>query len=98
MKALIIKITLIIITISALTFLSLACVAAIEEGTQGSGISGLFAFVFSTLFYVLRFPTHTLFIENLSSAFLFIFGLAINILFWTAITFVVTHYLKKQRG
>lgn len=74
----------------------MVCFAAIEEGTQGSGIFSLIAFVLSKLFYVLRFPTHTLFINYFSSAEPFIFGLAINIIFWTVITYVIIQYLRSK--
>ncbi len=95
MKGLAIRLIVIFIIISVLTFLSLASIAAIDEGTQGEGILGFIAIVVSKLFYVLRFPTHTLFFECFSSGNIFFVGLVINIIFWTTIIHLTIKYLKK---
>jgi len=95
MKGLTIRLAGIILIISFLTFISLVSFAAIDEGTQGEGILGLIAIVVSKLFYIFRFPTHTLFFESFSSGHIFFVGLAINIIFWTTIVHLTTKYFKK---
>lgn len=95
MKGLTIRITVIIFIISFLTFISLVSLAAIDEETQGEGILGIIAIIVSKLFYIFRFPTHTLFFESFSSGHFFFVGLAINIIFWTTIVHLTTKYLKK---
>lgn len=80
--------------VSILTILSLVSFGAIEEGTQGDGILGLIALVFSKLFYLLRFPTHTLLFDYMTGD-KFIWGLLINCLFWTTIIHLTVKYLKK---
>lgn len=95
MKGLTLRLILIFLIISVLAFLSLISMGAIDEGTQGEGISGLVALFLSKLFFVFRFPTHTLFFERFSSGHLFFIGLGINILFWTTIIHMTTRYLKK---
>lgn len=95
MKVLAIRLAVIFLVISFLTFISLVCFAAIEEGTQGEGIIGFIAIAVSKLFYVFRFPTHTFFIKSFSSGNLFIVGLAINIILWTTIVHLITKYRKE---
>ena len=95
MKELSIRLTVIFLIVVFLTFISLVSIASIDEGTQGEGIIGLIATTVSKLFYVFRFPTHTLFFESFSSGHLFFVGLAINIIFWTTIIHLTTKYLKK---
>jgi len=53
-----------------------------DEGTLGTN---LFWIVFAKLFYILRFPTHTLlwgFISKVDSGGVFMGGLAINCMFY----------------
>jgi hypothetical protein len=95
MKGLAMRLIVIFLIISVLTFLSLVSMGAIDEGTQGEGILGLVALLLSKLFYIFRFPTHTLFFQSFSSGHLFFVGLVINIIFWTTIIHLTTKYLKK---
>lgn len=94
MKGLSIRLTVIFIIISSLTFVSLVCFAANDEGTQGGGVLGSITFVFSKLFYLLRFPTHTFLFDYLDG-YNFIWGLLFNCLFWTIIIHLTIKYLRK---
>lgn len=94
MKVLSIRLTIIFLIISSLTFVSLVCVAATDEGTQGDGVLGSIAFVFSKLFYLLRFPTHTFLFDYLDGN-NFIWGLLFNCLFWTIVIHLTIKYLRK---
>lgn len=89
------RLIVIFLTISALTFLSLVSMAAIDNGTQGEGFLGLVTLFLSKSFYLFRFPTHTLFFHSFSSSHLFFVGLTINIISRTNIIHFTTKYLEK---
>jgi len=94
MKGLVIRLSGIFLIVSILTFLSLVSMGAIDEGTQGDGILGSIALVFSKLFYLFRFPTHTFLFDYIDGN-NFIWGLLINCFFWTTIIHLTFKYLKK---
>jgi di/tricarboxylate transporter len=56
------------------TFITLIAAASVDEGTDGN--SALIQ-VLAKLFYIFRFPTHTLFFSFMGGSFFFI-GLGIN--------------------
>ena len=61
-----------------LTFVTLIAAAARDEGTGGDGI---IVTVLEKLFYIFRFPTHTIFFQFMDGAMFFV-GLFINCLFY----------------
>ena len=68
-----------------------------DEGTLGTNI---FWLILSKLFYVLRFPTHTLFWKLFSfNAGLFVLGLILNCMFYGLIIerSILTFKLKKTK-
>jgi hypothetical protein len=71
--------TLIMATINCfgLTFIALLGAVAVDEGTEGKGVLGLISLIFSKVFNVLRFPSHTLFFDWMNGS-LFFVGLFIN--------------------
>jgi hypothetical protein len=78
-----------------LTFIALVGTAAVDEGTEEDGFLGMIAFLFSKLFDVVRFPSHTLFFDWMNGSMFFI-GLFINcILYAFAIERLIS--MKKQR-
>jgi hypothetical protein len=74
---------------------SFIAAGAEDEGTLGSGMIGM---VLSKLFYILRFPTHTLFWNFFSSDSNHYFGgLLINCLFYGLIVERIAFVIKFQR-
>ncbi len=71
--------TFIMATINCLglTFIAFVGAAAVDEGTEGDGFLGIIAFLFSKVFDVLRFPSHTLFFDWMNGSMFFI-GLFVN--------------------
>ncbi len=71
--------TFIMATINCLglTFIALVGTAAVDEGTEGNGFLGMIALLFSKVFNVVRFPSHTLFFDWMNGS-LFFVGLFIN--------------------
>lgn len=94
MKGLEIRLSVIFLIVLILTFLSMVSIGAIDEGTQGDGILGSIVLVFSKLFYLFRFPTHTFLFEYMEGN-NFIWGLIINCLFWTTILHLIIKYSRK---
>jgi hypothetical protein len=60
-----------------LTFIAFVGAAAVDEGTEGDGFLGIIAFLFSKVFDVFRFPSHTLFFDWMNGS-MFIIGLFVN--------------------
>jgi hypothetical protein len=60
-----------------LTFIAFVGAAAVDEGTEGDGFLGIIAFLFSKVFDVFRFPSHTLFFDWMNGSMFFI-GLFVN--------------------
>ena len=83
--------------ICILTFLSLVGAGAVDEGTEGSGILYVVSHIFSTLFYVFRFPMHTFFFQWMDGS-MFIIGLCINCLFWGLIIERIIYYKSKNNS
>jgi hypothetical protein len=67
-----------IIICAGLTFASLIVAAAREEGTGGDGILER---ILEKLYYIFRFPTHTLFFQFMDGIMFFV-GLIVNCLFY----------------
>lgn len=75
-----------------LTFVTLIAAAARDEGTAGNGIITI---TLEKLFYVFRFPTHTLFFQFMNGP-NFLIGLLINCMFYAlAIERFYTFYRSK---
>jgi len=80
------------IVFSLLTFATLMCAGAEDEGT-GNIISA----VFSKLFYLFRFPTHTLFWTTFNHGPSFIWGLLINSVFYGLIAERVISIMRQRK-
>jgi hypothetical protein len=67
-----------------------------DEGTLGTNMGGV---TFAKLFYVLRFPTHTLLwtIFSDSGAAIFFLGLLLNCCFYGLLTERLFYILKKNK-
>ncbi|WP_026209739.1 hypothetical protein [Cytophaga aurantiaca] len=80
-----------------LIFVALIAAAAEDEGTIGTNPVWI---IFAKLFYILRFPTHTLLWEFITNGrmYLFLSGLVFNGLFYAFITERITSFilLKKR--
>jgi len=75
---------------------SFLCAFAQEEGTLSNNIITLF---FAKLFYILRFPTHTLFFSIFSKGtILFFGGLVMNCLFYGFITERIIYVYKRIKN
>ena len=90
--------TFIIATIicCVLTFITLAGAGAVDEGTEGKGILRAIALILSKLFYVFRFPTHTLFFDFMDGSRFFI-GLFINCTIYGFVTERIISLLKSRQ-
>lgn len=76
-----------------LTFVTLVAAAARDEGTGGDGI---IVKALEKLFYIFRFPTHTLFFQFMNGS-MFFFGLFINCLFYgLAVERIFSFKQKKE--
>lgn len=67
-----------IIICAGLTFVTLIAAAARDEGTGGDGI---LVRVLEKLYYIFRFPTHTIFFQFMDGSMFFV-GLIVNCLFY----------------
>ena len=67
-----------------------------DEGTLGTNI---ILVTFSELFYVLRFPTHTLLLALITKggATIFLGGLVLNCIFYGLLTERIIYYTKRLR-
>ena len=83
--------TVIVCLIAVVTFIA---AAARDEGTGGSGLIGK---TLENVFYIVRFPTHTLFFEHMNGS-IFFLGLFINCLFYGLITERVISFFKGQHA
>ena len=54
-----------------LTFIALVGTAAVDEGTEGNGFLGMITLLFSKVFNVVRFPSHTLFFDWMNGSLFF---------------------------
>ena len=79
---------------SILTFVTLIAAAARDEGTGGDGI---IVKVLEKLFYIFRFPTHTLFFQFMNGS-MFIVGLFLNCLFYGLLVERVFAFKKKNES
>lgn len=75
-----------------MTFITLIAAAARDEGTGGDGI---IVRSFEKLFYIFRFPTHTLFFQFMNGS-MFFFGLFLNCLFYGLIVERLFSFNKKK--
>ena len=75
-----------------MTFVTLLAAAARDEGTGGDGIV---VKTFEKLFYIFRFPTHTLFFEFMDGSMFFV-GLFTNCLFYGLIAERVFSFNRKN--
>lgn len=74
------------------TFITLIAAGAVDEGTDGN--SALVQ-ILAKLFYVLRFPTYTIFFNFMDGSF-FLLGLGINCLFYSFITERIVSTFSKR--
>ena len=74
------------------TFITLIAAGAVDEGTDGN--SALIQ-ALAKLFYIFRFPTHTIFFNFIDGS-LFFLGLGINCLFYSFITERIVSALSKR--
>ena len=81
-----------IITCCVLTFVTLIAAAARDEGTGGDGIV---IKALEKLFYIFRFPTHTLFFQFMNGT-MFFFGLLINYIFYGLVVERIFSFDKKR--
>ena len=77
-----------------LTFVTLIAAAARDEGTGGNG---LLTITLEKLFYIFRFPTHTLFFQFMNGSMFFI-GLIINCLFYGLVTERISSFYKSKES
>ena len=80
------------IVCGVLTFVTFVAAAARDEGTGGDGI---IVKVLEKLFYIFRFPTHTLFFEFMNG-YMFFVGLVINCLFYGLVTERIYSFTKEK--
>jgi hypothetical protein len=82
--------------LTLLTFVTLIAAAAEEEGTNGDSQIG---FLLARIFYVLRFPTHTLLgpIVGIGGFLTFFAGLIINCIFWALIIERLIYILRNRQ-
>jgi hypothetical protein len=73
---------------------SFVAALAEDEGTRGSGLIGLALY---KLFYILRFPTHTLLWDLFSSSTdLYFFGLVLNCIFYGLIVERMIFVIRRK--
>jgi len=77
-----------------LTFVTLVAAAARDEGTGGNGIVII---TLEKLFYIFRFPTHSLFFEFMDG-YMFFVGLFINCLFYGLLIERISTYYKNRKS
>lgn len=78
---------------SILTFVTLVAAAARDEGTGGDTV---LVIILEKLFYIFRFPTHTLFFRFLDSN-LFFVGLLLNCLFYGLVVERLLTFCKSRK-
>ncbi len=78
---------------SILTFITLLAAAARDEGTGGDGIVVV---TLEKLFYIFRFPTHTLLFDYMDGSIFFV-GLFMNCLFYGLIIERVYSFYKNRK-
>ena len=86
-----------IIICAGFTFATLIAAAARDEGTGGDGIVER---VLEKLFYIFRFPTHTLFFQFMNGI-MFFAGLIVNCLFYGFVierVVALYKYIKQFSG
>ena len=76
-----------------LTFVTLVAAAAKDEGTGGDGIV---VKTLEKLFYIFRFPTHTLFFQFMNGTMFFV-GLFINCIFYGLVVERIFSFDKKNK-
>ncbi|WP_157257956.1 hypothetical protein [Pedobacter ginsenosidimutans] len=76
----------------AFTFITLIAAAAVEEGTDGNSSTTR---AIAKLYYIFRFPTHSLFFSFMDGHFFFL-GLGINCLFYGFIMERVVSAFSKR--
>ena len=89
--------TFIILTIVSGLVLIPSFLSAFAED-EGSIGTSFIRVAFSNLFYVFRFPTHILFINYLTSAWLYFIGLGINCIFYGLIIERIIHFIKSIKS
>ena len=77
-----------------LTFVTLVAAAARDEGTGGDGI---IVKALEKLFYIFRFPTHTLFFQFMNGSMFFV-GLFLNCLFYGLVVERAFAFNKKNES
>ena len=77
-----------------LTFVTLVAAAARDEGTGGDGI---IVKALEKLFYIFRFPTHTLFFQFMNGSMFFV-GLFLNCLFYGLVAERIYSFNKKKES
>jgi hypothetical protein len=77
-----------------LTFVTFIAAAARDEGTGGDGIV---VKALEKLFYVFRFPTHTLFFQFMNGSIFFV-GLFLNCLFYGLIVESLFSFTNKKES
>ena len=78
----------------ALTFVTLIAAAARDEGTGGNGIITI---TLEKLFYIFRFPTHTLFFQFMNGSMFFV-GLFLNCLFYGLVIERFFSFYKRRES
>ena len=77
-----------------LTFVTLVAAAARDEGTGGDGI---IVKTLEKLFYIFRFPTHTLFFQFMNGS-MFLVGLFLNCLFYGLVVERLFSFTNKKES
>ncbi|MOA19035.1 hypothetical protein D3C78_1393870 [compost metagenome] len=77
-----------------LTFVTLVAAATRDEGTGGDGV---LVKILEKLFYIFRFPTHTLFFRFLNTK-LFFIGLLFNCLFYGFVIERLLTFCKSRKS
>ena len=77
-----------------MTFVTLVAAAARDEGTGGDGI---IVKALEQLFYLFRFPTHTLFFQIMNGSMFFV-GLFLNCLFYGFVIERLFSFNKKKKN
>jgi hypothetical protein len=76
------------------TFVTLIAAAARDEGTGGNGIITI---TLEKIFYLFRFPTHTLFFQFMNGSMFFV-GLFINCLFYGLVIERISSFYKSRES
>lgn len=85
-----------LIIISLLTFASLLAAYSHDEGTGGNN---LLVRIFSTFFYILRFPTHVILWKSVGqNTQLYFGGLIVNCLFYAFLIERIVKLIRKDKS